>query len=299
MGAVFDFVHQMVHKLADLLGVLGGEAPDVVVQTCHVVAVHAAKVGHGQAAIFAGQVGVVVDPGLNLGVQAFHHGQIASSGNNQLFAHVAYHFVKQQDNRRAVGFSHVKGLYRDLKHVLNARRGKHNDGMVAVRAPAGLVHVALRHLGGQTCGGAAALHVDNNAGNFGHHGIANGLLLERKTGAAGSGHGLGTGQRSAAHSAHGGYFVFHLNKLATHAGQLLGQMFGYFCGRGNGIARKKTQPGIQGSAHTGFVTLHKEDILLAHAASLPVLALPVFSTETARSGQYCSHMPHSTQSSGL
>ena len=60
--------------------------------------------------------------------------------------------------------------------------GKHGNGAFAVAAVEGLCQVGLFGLGGQTCGGAAALNVDDYQRQLHDYGQANAFALQRQTG---------------------------------------------------------------------------------------------------------------------
>ena len=200
-GLGLDLVHKVIKELVDGLGLFRGKTPDVMVEAGHIVAVHPAEVGHGEPAVLTGQVGVIVDPGLHRGTEPLHHGQFAGFRHIKTLAHVAHHLVEQQDHRGAVGFRHIEAFHRHGKDVLHRRGGQHDDRMVAVHPPPGLIHVALRHLRGQARGRPTALHAGHHAGDFPHDRVTKGLLHERKTGAAGRGHGLVPSHRRRAHGA--------------------------------------------------------------------------------------------------
>ena len=84
------------------------------------------------------------------------------------------------------------------------------DGALAVAAEHGLQQVGLLGLGRQAGAGAAALHVDDDAGQFGHDGQADRLGLEADAGAAGAGDAEGAAEGGADGHAHGGDFVLGL-----------------------------------------------------------------------------------------
>ena len=170
---------------------------------------------------------------------------------------MADHLVEQQDDRRAVGFGQVEGLHGYGKDVLVVRGRQGDDRMVAVRAPAGLVNVALAHVGGNAGGRSAALHVGDHAGDLGHDGVPQSLLHQRKPRAARGRHGLAAGQRGADDGAQRGDLVLHLDELAADLRQAVGQEFGDFGRGGDRVARKKIEPRVQGSLHAGFVALNE------------------------------------------
>ena len=215
-------------------------------------------------------------------MEAFHHGQDAGGRDLQLFAHVTDDFVEQQDHRGAVGLGQIEGFHRHAEDVLDGGCREGDDGVVAMGPPARLHHVALGAFRGQARGGAAALHIDDNAGDLGHDGVAQGLLLQGKAGAGRGCHGFGAGQGGAADGAHGGNLVFHLHEAPAHAGQFFGQVFGDLSGRRDGVAGKKTYASVERPANAGLVTLHKTNFS-AHCCTS--FSLPSSGISMARSGQ--------------
>ena len=98
--------------------------------------------------------------------------------------------IKEQNDRGTVGLGNVEGLNRHVEHILMVGGGERHNGMVAVGAPARLIHISLADMGGVASGGAAPLHIDNHAGDFRHDRITQSLLHQRKARAAGGGHHL-------------------------------------------------------------------------------------------------------------
>ena len=80
-------VQMMIQELHDFR-VLGGEAPDIVMQAGNVVTVRAAKIGHGQPSVLPREVRMIGDPLLHFRVQAFHNGQLALFRHHKLLAHM-------------------------------------------------------------------------------------------------------------------------------------------------------------------------------------------------------------------
>ena len=142
-----------------------------------------------------------------------------------------------------------------------------DDGMVAVRAPARLHHVALRGAGGLAGAGAQPLHVHHHARHFGHGRVANVLLHQRKAGAAGGRHGLQPAHRGADAGGQAGNLVFHLDELAAHLGQLAREHLGDFGGGRDGIARVEAAAGRQRPPADGFVALHQFDSHVATSST--------------------------------
>src|SRR5207248_7462035 len=67
-------------------------------------------------------------------------------------------------------------------------RGDDRQGALAVAAVDGLEEVRLLRLGGQSGGGSAALDIDDDQRQFGHHRETHRFCFQREAGTAGSGH---------------------------------------------------------------------------------------------------------------
>ena len=104
------------------------------------------------------------------------------SGMHQALAHVPHHLVKEEHHRGPVGLGDIEGLHGHGENVLVIGGGQGHDGMIAMGPPARLIHITLMDVGGDSRGGAAPLHVDDDTGNLRHDGIAERLLLQGKAG---------------------------------------------------------------------------------------------------------------------
>ena len=82
---------------------------------------------------------------------------------------------------------------------------------VAVGEERGREQVGLRGAGGHTCRGAGALHVEDDAGDFGKVAEAGEFGHERDAGTGGRGHGARASPACAEHHANGGELVFGLD----------------------------------------------------------------------------------------
>ena len=164
--------------------------------------------------------------------------------------------------------------------------------MVAMGSPARLHDVALGGRCRQAGGGAHPLDVDNDAGDFGHAGIADELLLEREAGTAGGGEGFDTGEGCADGGAHTSDFVFHLDELAAEFGQFFSHDFSDFGRGGDGITGEEAHAGGDHAFGAGLVALHQSGFI-HFAASFAGLM-----TWIAKSGQRSSHWPQEIQASG-
>ena len=168
--------------------------PHVVIEAGDVVPVDTAEIRHGQPAVFPRQIRMVVDPFLDRGPQSFHQGQFTFFRDDEPFAHVPHHLVEEQNHRRSIGLGQIEGRDRHLEDVLVGRGRQRDDGVIAVRSPARLVHVCLAAVG-RNAGRRPAPHdIDDHTRDLGHDRVPQGLLHQRKTGSAGGGHHLVSGQ---------------------------------------------------------------------------------------------------------
>ena len=128
--------------------------------------------------------------------------------------------------------------------------GSDNDKRsVAVAAVEGLHQVALFHLGGQTRGGTATLHVDDHQRKLGHHGETHGFALQRETRAGGRRHGEAACVGSADRRHDAGDFVFSLVGLDVEV-LVFGQFGQYVGGRRDGIGTEEDRAArLLGSGH--------------------------------------------------
>ena len=196
-------------------------------------------------------------------------------------AHMRNDLIRHQQHGRAVHFRKVERLYGQLIHFLNGAGGKGYHGMVAVRTPAGLHHVALCGGGGKAGGGACAHYHGNNYGQFRHGSVTYKLLLKGEARAAGGSHCLFAGQACAANGRYGSDLVLHLKELAAYFGEQYAGLLGYFRGRGYGVTRKKTHARLYCAHNAGFIALQQN--CLAHLS-------PSLITLIAKSGQRSSHI---------
>ena len=72
--------------------------------------------------------------------------------------------------------------------------GEEMPPVAADHSPARLIDVPLTAVGWNSCGGAATLNINDNAGNFSHNRIAQCFLHQRETWAAGGSHHFAAGQ---------------------------------------------------------------------------------------------------------
>ena len=98
------------------------------------------------------------------------------------------------------------------KQSAGLRGGDHRHRALAVAAEDGLQQVGLLGLGRQAGRRAAALHVDDDHRQLGHHRQAHAFALERDARAAAGGDGHRAGERGADRGRHRGDFVFGLER---------------------------------------------------------------------------------------
>ena len=67
MRAVLKFIDQVMQQTMDHRGFTGWKAPHVMKQPGHIKAVNSAKIRHGQPAVFARQIGMIIDALFNSG----------------------------------------------------------------------------------------------------------------------------------------------------------------------------------------------------------------------------------------
>ena len=210
--------------------------------------------------------------------------------------------VGQDDDGHAVFLRQVEGKHGDIEAVANRRNGQHDDGVIAVGPPAGLHHIPLGGHGGKPRAGPAPHHVHDDAGRFGHAGIAEVLLHQRKAGPAGGRHGLHAGQRCADDGPHAGNLILHLDEAAAQGRELEGHVLGDLGGGGDGIAGKESASRGQRPFGKGFVSLEKQNLPVGLPCihdDFPPGTASRSCTETARSGQCISQNRHPMHSSGF
>lgn len=85
--------------------------------------------------------------------------------------------IGEDDDRGGVFTGDAAGFEGGVEAVLDIAGGEDDAGGVAVGAVDGLHEVGLLHAGGHAGGGAAALDVDDDEGEFGHAGRSRGLRI--------------------------------------------------------------------------------------------------------------------------
>ena len=155
--------------------------------------------------------------------------------------------VRQQHHRRAVGDRDPGGLDRGVEAVGRRLRGDDRHRRLAVAAEHRLQQVGLLGLGGQAGGRAAALDVDHQQRELGHHRQADRLALQRDAGARGGGDPEVTGERRADRGTDAGDLVLGLERGDREA-LVLGQLVKDVGRRGDRVgAEEDRQPRL----HTG------------------------------------------------
>jgi len=160
----------------DHLGIVGGKPPHVVEQAGYIIAMDPAEVGHGESAVFPGQVGVIVHTPLDRRSEPFHQGDFSGLGYVQALAHMPGDFIQQENYRRSIRFGNIEGIHRQGENVLMVGCREGDNGVIAMGPPARLIDISLAYVGGDAGRRPPSLHVDDDTGNFRHYGIAQCLL---------------------------------------------------------------------------------------------------------------------------
>ena len=182
---------------------------------------------------------------------------------HHLFHHLADDTVREHHHRCAPAEGKRKGEVHEVGHFLHRCRGQHNHVVVAVAAAAGgLVVVALGRLDG-TEARTAALHVHDEAGDFGTGHIADTLLHQSDARRCRRGHHAFARTAAAVEHVDGGHFAFGLHD--HHARGLpwlqLGERFEHLTLGSNRITEVAVAAAADGGACNGFVTFEKQDFV--------------------------------------
>ena len=149
---------------------------------------------HGRARVSSsrryGQNSAVVARALVAGGReaGVDRGQLVELGDPPRLGAVGQHAVGQQHHRRAVGDGDPGGLEGGVEAVARRLRRDDRHRRLAVAAEHRLEQVGLLGLGREPGRRAAALDVDHQQRELGHHREADGLGLQRQAGAGGRGH---------------------------------------------------------------------------------------------------------------
>src|SRR5208282_1892069 len=263
--------------------------------------------------VAVGAVGEIIFDRL-VGMSPRHDFDLIGGRNDDLFAHVANAFVHHEHDGNAIFFGQIEGFDGEVEALLRRIGAKGNDLVIAMRPPLCLHHVGLGGERGQSGGGATALHVDENAGRFGHGGIADVLHHEGEAGARSDRKGLGSCPYHALQGNGGGEFIFHLDEDSANGRNPRGETFHHFGGGSDGVSGGASAASSQRAFAAGVVAVHEmyagEDTarisllmtslhfvpsLAVAASTLAVstfLGVSVLLAQIAKSGQY---IPHKSQ----
>ena len=123
--------------------------------------------------------------------------QLVELGDPPRLGAVGQHAVGEQHHRRPVGDRDPDRLQRGVEAVARRLRRDDRHRRLAVAAEHRLEQVGLLGLGRQPGRRAAALHVDDEQRELGHHREADGLRLQRDAGTGGRRHAEPAGERRA------------------------------------------------------------------------------------------------------
>ena len=208
------------------------EAADAVAQAFHTGQSPFASEGLGVAAERT-VVGIV-----RLGQTRLDFRQVGHFGDAEQLRAVAQIAVGEQDDGSHMLEGQFGGGVGPVEAVGAAAGGHDDKRSLAVAAIESLSQVALLGLGGQTRRGTAALHVDDDERQLGHHGQTQGLALQRQAGTRRRGASQCTGIRGT----DGGADTCNLVLGLEHAGAqrfMLGQLDHHVRSRGDRIAAQE------------------------------------------------------------
>ena len=146
------------------------------------------------------------------GEAGLDHGQVRDVGETPGLGAVGEVAVGEQHHRGAVGDRDPDRLDGGVEAVARRLRRHDRHRRLAVAAEHRLQQVGLLGLGGQARRGAAALHVDDEQRELGHHRETDGLGLERDAGAGGRGDAQLAGERRTDRGADAGDLVLGLER---------------------------------------------------------------------------------------
>ena len=188
----------------------------------------------GQGVLVA-EVGQELLAGVRLlGERRVDHRQRVDVGDLPRLGAVGEHPVGEQHHRGPVGHRDPGRLEGRVEAVAGGLGRHDRDRRLAVAAEHRLQQVGLLGLGRQAGRGAAALDVDHDQRQLGHHREADRLALERDAGAGGGGHAEAAGEGGADRRADAGDLVLGLER--GHAERLvLAQLVEDVRGRGDRV----------------------------------------------------------------
>ena len=185
------------------------------------------------------------------------HGGIVVHLQLHRLHHLADEAVRQDDDGGAVLVGGVKGLGHQITGLLDGRGGVDHAVVIAVAAALGGLEVVA--LGGLDIAeaGAAAHHVDDNAGDLRGSAGGNAFLLQGDSGGGRGGHGSGAGAARAVDHVDGRQLRFGLQEAAAYLGHPAGHVLGNIVLRGDGIAEEKAAARLDCGFGNGLATLHQ------------------------------------------
>ena len=171
-------------------------------------------------------------------------GQVGDLGDPPRLGAVGEVAVGEQHHRRAVGDRDPGGLEGGVEAVAGGARRHDRHRRLAVAPEHRLQQVGLLGLGRQPGGRAAALDVDDQQRQLGHHREADRLGLQRDARAGGRGDAQRAGERRADGGAHAGDLVLGLERRDAER-LVLAQLVEDVGGRGDRVgAQEDRQPGL-------------------------------------------------------
>jgi len=249
-----DLAEKTVHECDDFVRALRRETPYIMDQPRDMIAVavsERAHRGNSAAVVFVGDVPVRG----HVGADAIDHFELFGVWKVNLFPRMRDHLVRQDNDRSTVFLGQIEGFQGDAEAVLSGGDGKNDDGMIPVSPPARLHQVSLTHVGRQPRARSTPHDIHNHARNFGCACETQILLHQRKAGAAGGRHRLGTGERRPDNRSEARDLILHLDECAAHGRQPVRHRLTDFRRGSNGITGKKSATGGQCPLHDGFVAL--------------------------------------------
>ncbi len=211
-------------------------------QAGHVETVAFAGVRHFRHQVFTGRVKLEF-AGRFRSATARVDFDLIGGRDDHLLGHVPDTLVHHEHHRNAKLLGQVKRLDGEVEALLRRVGRERDDFVIAVRSPARLHHVGLRRQRGQARRWAAALHVDEHAGRFGHHRVADVLHHEREARTRGDCKRFRSGPSRADQRDGSGQFIFHLNEPAAHGRDAAGETFDDFGRRRDRISGGETRSG--------------------------------------------------------
>ena len=137
--------------------------------------------------------------------------------------------------------------------VFHRQRRHHHVGGIAMQAVERDVEVGLLRLGRNAGGGTATHDVEDHQRHLGAHRVADGLELERQTGAGGGGQRGHAAVGGADRHLHRRDLVFGLAEHAADGGEARRHPFQQVGGRGDRIERREADATLEGAVAGGLI----------------------------------------------